>query len=160
MASIPLTINNQVIDFPLPGAVPAEAWGEALVQFAQAVEAELSKTASPGAISRIEYDFTNNQTTFANIPGYAFSNPDVIAFTSEYSIVRDTGVAAMVEHGLLDGIKNPYGNWNFTRRITSGDDSGMTFDITIAGQLQYKSSNYVGSSTNRLTLRANTIVAD
>lgn len=115
---------------------------------------ETYSIASSGDI-RQEHSFSlaNNQTTFQNITGFAFANATVRSFRALVSVEIDA-TANLYEVFEFLGIQKDSG-WDI-HHTSIGDDSGVTFNITSAGQLQYKSNDYSGFSSGTIKFKAQT----
>jgi hypothetical protein len=98
-------------------------------------------TASAGDIDETVFVGANNQSTMVNVTGLAFSNAVVKSFNAMVS-VEVQGTADKFELFELVGIQNNTG-WYMSINST-GDDSGIEFDITNAGQITYTSPNITG----------------
>lgn len=106
---------------------------------------------SAGDIEETSFAGANDQLVLANVTGFAFSNAVVRSFTALVSVVVDAD-EDLYEQFTLDGIQKASG-WDMA--ITAvGDDSGVSFDITSAGQIQYSSADYAGFSSLAIKFRA------
>ena len=105
--------------------------------------------ASSGDIARTSFTAANNQAVAANITGLAFANATVKGFETQITISRNTTYA---EYS-LKGIQKS-GSWEMSQDYI-GDDVGLVFSITNAGQVQYTSTNT--GFTGALLFRANTV---
>ena len=90
---------------------------------------------STGDIAETSFTAADNQSAAANVTGLAFANGTVRSFWVLLSIVRN----ASYEQYELNGIQRG-ANWEMSQEIL-GDDAGLVFTITNAGQIQYVSSN-------------------
>ena len=88
-----------------------------------------------GDIVQTTFAFADNQAAAANVTGLAFANADVRSFVAEVSIER----GAIFEHYTLTGIQKA-ASWDMSIESV-GDDSGISFSINAAGQVQYASSS-------------------
>lgn len=96
---------------------------------------------SAGDIEETSFALANNQTTPANVTGLAFANAVVRSFKALVSVEIDATTDSFEAFELL-GIQKGSG-WDMTVSST-GDDSGVVFSITSAGQIQYTSTNNAG----------------
>jgi hypothetical protein len=92
-------------------------------------------TPSSGDLSETSFSAADNQTIAANVTGFAFANGIVRAFQALVSIVRDTTYQQLVFNAIQKS-----SSWELTQDST-GDDCGLTFTITTAGQIQYVSTS-------------------
>jgi hypothetical protein len=102
-----------------------------------------------GDIPRTSFTAADNQAVAANITGLAFANATVRGFEAQITIVRNTSYAQYS----LKGIQKS-ASWEMSQDYI-GDDAGITFSITSAGQVQYTSTNT--GFTGALLFRAQTV---
>jgi hypothetical protein len=101
-----------------------------------------------GDIAQTSFSFANNQVALADVTGLVFANADVRSFVAEVAIERGT----TYEHYTLTGVQL---NASWAIAVESvGDDTGVAFDITTAGQVQYTSTN---ATTGAMKFRAKAI---
>jgi hypothetical protein len=109
---------------------------------------------STGDINETSFSLANNQATPANVTGLAFAAGVVRSFEALVSVEIDA-TADLFEVFTLRGIQK---NGSFDMSITAnGDDSGVVFSITNAGQVQYLSSNNAGFVSGLIKFRAQTL---
>lgn len=137
-----LTVGTEIFEFPLQGE--NSDYGEQVTSWAEAVTDALTTVQQPNDILSTQASINNNQTTFANIPGFIFDTTEVIAINAEYIVNRTTTSPAtkVTESGHIEG---NFDGSNWTIAITNIGEAGMEFDITSAGQIQYKSSDISGT---------------
>lgn len=130
---------------------------DAEVTRAQAAEAALQsaidnfQVGSPGDLAEASFSISNNQSTLSNITGFTFSNSVVRSFQALVS-VSVSATSNLYEEFQINGIQKG-SSWVIDLAST-GDDSGVSFDITSAGQVQYTSGNYTGFSNGVIRVRA------
>ncbi len=97
------------------------------------------------------FSLTNNQSVAADVTGFSFANGTVRAFKALVSVHIDatTDLYEVIE---ITGIQKS-SDWSISV-VDQGDDSGVDFSITSAGQLQYTSDNYSGFSSGTIKFRA------
>lgn len=138
------------------GLVPAPAAGDAAAgKFLKAdgTFAVPSTGASAGDITETSFSAANNQVAAANVTGLAFANGTVRSFNAQVSVYINA-TASLYEVFELKGIQKG-SSWDMA--ISSvGDNSGITFSITNAGQVQYTSSNISGFTSDTMKFRAQT----
>lgn len=106
---------------------------------------------SPGDLNETSFSAANNQSSPANITGFAFANATVRSFDAVVSIfINATGSLYAVYK--LKGIQKG-ASWEMSQDFT-GDTTGITFSITTAGQIQYTSSNVTGFTSDTIKFRA------
>jgi len=98
---------------------------------------------SGGDITEQSFTFSNNVGTLTDIVGFSFTNGVVRSFEAQVSI--DRGGDSLYEKFDIEGIQRA-GDWEISVEGV-GDDSGIEFDITASGQVQYKSSNLTSGGT-------------
>lgn len=113
-------------------------------------EVEMSSAPlTPGLRNSTIFSFTNNQSSAANVTGISADGSQETGMRIKYAIKRD-GTSDLRESGLLEATYDGTA-WNLTQEY-SGQDSGVTFSITAAGQLQYTSTDNAGSSSELMYL--------
>ena len=138
--SIILTVNNVPFEIPTEGQ-PAP-WGESLTDYFTEVAKVLNSLKGANDILETGATLLNNQTTFQDIPDFKF-NPSVVrSFSVQGSISRTTDTVKSYESFVLSGLRTDTG-WVLQQE--GFGDTGITLDITSAGQVQYKSSDISGA---------------
>lgn len=107
--------------------------------------------ASVGDINETSFALANNQVVAANVTGFAFANADVRGFKA-FATVEIDATADLFESFELIGIQKG-SSWDMSV-ASVGDDSGVVFSITTAGQIQYVSSNAAGFVSGSIKFRA------
>ena len=136
-------VGTESFDLPLTGENPD--YSEQLTDFFVAVSDALSTVLKPNDIIQTSANIANNISAFTSIPGFSFDTSEVRAISSRFLISRSTVSPAQVlsEDGFIEG---HFDGATWTISVRSNEDAGVEFTITPAGQIQYKSSNLVGSS--------------
>ena len=98
---------------------------------------------SGGDITETSFSFNNNEAVLADITGLAFANGVTRSFEIQLSV--DRGGDSLYEKFDIEGIQKA-GSWEMSVESV-GDDSGIEFEITAAGQVQYTSSNLTSGGT-------------
>lgn len=106
---------------------------------------------SAGDINETSFSAANNQVAAANVTGLAFANATVRSFDAQVSVAIDA-TASLFETFNLRGIQKG-ASWDMAV-VSNGDDSGIVFSITNAGQVQYTSTNEAGFVSNDIRFRA------
>lgn len=119
----------------------------------QALETEIETLpiASTGDIPETSFSIANNQAAPANVTGLAFAAGVVRSFNALVSVEIDA-TADLYEQFTLNGI-NKGGTFDMSV-FAVGDNSGVTFSITTAGQVQYTSGNVPGFVSGAIKFRA------
>lgn len=145
-----LTVNNNVYDYPDPGTEPG--WGESATAWAQAVTDVLNTLLAPGDILETSFVIGNNVTLFTNVNGLAFDGATVRAANISYVVTRRSTEtpAGNNESGAIfltyDSAGTVGEKWKLSQRSDISNTSSIAFNITDAGQVQYKSSD-IGSTS-------------
>lgn len=161
---VDIVINNQTISYPTPGDPPG--WGEGGTDFALAVEAVLNELLGPNDIPETTFTIANNVSSFTTLNGLDFDPGSVRSAEIQYSIYRisDSNPSGNAESGT---IKMVYDNdaavnskWVWAVGPVAGN-SGVTFNLTDAGQFQYKSTD-IGAAgySGTMTFRAKSILSN
>lgn len=106
---------------------------------------------SPEDIKQTSFTAANNQSSAADVTGFAFANADVRSFKAWVSVTRDA-TADVYEAFEIQGIQKG-ASWDIAVQSV-GDDSGITFSITNSGQMQYTSSDLAGHVSSIMKFRA------
>lgn len=88
-----------------------------------------------GDIQRTTFVALDNTITPTNVTGLAFANGTVRGFDTILSVERNTTYAEYSLKGIQKGA-----SWEMSQDYI-GDETGLTFSITSAGQIQYISTN-------------------
>jgi hypothetical protein len=110
-------------------------------------------TRSSGDIDETSFSAANNQAAAANVTGLVFANGTVRSFNALVSIYINA-TASLYEVVNILGIQRG-ADWVITSSGT-GDNSGVNFSITNAGQIQYTSTNNTGFTAATMKFRAST----
>ena len=109
---------------------------------------------SPGDIQETSFSAANNQVAAADVTALAFANGVVRSFDAQVSVSIDA-TSDLFEEFELHGIQRG-ADWSMSVESV-GDESGVSFSITTAGQVQYQSSNVSGFTSNSMKFRAKTL---
>jgi hypothetical protein len=115
------------------------------------IAAQIGASAHAGDIAHTSFAAANNQILAADVTGLAFAAASVRSFKAQVSVAINatTGLNEVFE---LVGVQLAGG---FVMSSSSvGDDSGVIFTITAAGQIQYTSANSAGWVSNKINFRA------
>lgn len=139
-----LTVGTEEFEFPLQGE--NADYGEQVTDWASAVTDALTTVQQPNDILTTSAAINNNQSTFVNIPGFAFDTSEVIEIEASAIVTRSTSSPAVTVTENFE-IRGNYNGTDWTIEINSNAkiDSGVDFEITSSGQVQYTSSNMTGS---------------
>jgi hypothetical protein len=117
------------------------------------VDSKIGASAVAGDITLTSFAAANNQVAAADVTGLAFAAGVTRSFKAlvSVSINATTGLNEVYE---LLGVQLASG---FVMSASSvGDDTGVVFSITSAGQVQYTSANAAGFVSNTVKFRADT----
>ena len=104
---------------------------------------------TPGLKTKTSFAFANNQASASDVTGISATIGTDNALRVKYSIKRE-GTANLYENGTLDIHFNGT-DFDCVQEFY-GDDSGVSFSVTSAGQLQYTSTDNAGSSSETMYL--------
>lgn len=151
---VQLAINDLETDVAaLPDASYVDAQDAATLASAEAyTDARIDE--------ELSFTLANNQTTWADITGLVLP-AGKIGMLIDYTIQRvttSTGAVELIETGRISVSK-----LSASCRLTtlpSDEDAGISFDVTSAGQVQYKSTNITGTpSISKITFKIRTLSA-
>jgi hypothetical protein len=128
-----------------------DARGDARYYTKSQVDTLIAGITSPGDIDEQSYSFSNSQAVPESITGFTFSNATVRSFkaTVSVSIDADSNLYEVFE---INGIQKDSA-WDLA--VSSvGDNTGIFFSITSAGQVQYTSSSYSGFILGTMKFKA------
>lgn len=108
-------------------------------------------SATTGDLPLSSFSAANNQVAPANVTGFAFSNAVVRGFSAIVTVTIDA-TSDLFEEFELHGIQRG-ADWSMSVEST-GDESGVAFSITNAGQIQYVSASYGGFVSAVVKFRA------
>jgi hypothetical protein len=109
----------------------------------------INPVASASAIYITDSEFVasllNNQSSATDISGLLFDPLQVRAFIIDYSIYREDSLVAKSQIGQIRGTYNTKdSSWLISDSFT-GENAEIEFSIQVSGQLQYTSSNFLGT---------------
>lgn len=119
---------------------------DTLIPTQQSVKAYVdnnSGNTSAGDIKETSATLVDNQVAAADVTGLAFANATVRSFSTHLSIVRGSTYETFNLIGIQKG-----SSWDMSVEAV-GDDTGITFSITAAGQIQYTSTSTGSGATIR-----------
>lgn len=115
------------------------------------VTAAVGAAGSPGDLGELTFSLANNQVAAADVTGLAFSNAVVRSFVAQVSVAI-SATSDLYEEFELHGIQRG-ADWSMSVEST-GDESGIAFNISNLGQITYTSSNVSGFTAGSLHARA------
>lgn len=153
--SVPLTIAGITYDYPV---VDSELWGTEATDWAIAVTAQLNNLIVEGDIGPVTLvTINNNQAVAANVTNFTINPASIRSGTAEYYVERaTTGPATEVgESGTLYILYNDTSaTWSIAQLGNNVGNTGVNFNMTPGGQLQYTSTNLAGAThTGRMKYR-------
>ena len=104
-----------------------------------------------GDIAQTSFTIGDNQAAASNVTGLAFANASVRSFECQLSVTIDATAdlfAAFKIYGIQKGA-----SWDMSVESV-GDDTGVVFSITNAGQVQYTSPTFAGYVLGTAKFRA------
>lgn len=157
--SIPINIQNNVIQFPSVAQSPD--WGQAIIQFAQAVQGALASVAGPFDVPQQVLDISaSNPATNVIIAPLNFPSTEVRSAFILYAVARtaQNPVSSANESGTIIVLyDSTAGTWSLERDYIG--DGAISFSIDNNGQVSYSTTqigtiNHVGA----LTIQAKSIL--
>lgn len=149
--SVTLTVNNTPYEYPASGDEPG--WGEAATGWAQEVTDVLNSILTSDDILQTTFTVANNISVATNVTGLSFNIASARAAFVEYSIYRksDSTTSGTAESGVMHLIYDTSAasgsRWTLVVSGIAGN-AGVTFTITDAGQIQYKSTDIGATNYN------------
>ena len=142
-----LIVNNTSYLYPSPGEDPG--WGEEATGWAEEVTDVLSSLLGPDDILETTFNVNNNISVDTNVNGLSFNTGTVRSVNIQYSLYRvsDSTPSGNAESGIISLVYDNSAASGFKWTLTQGGisgNAGVTFTITDAGQVQYKSTD-IGS---------------
>lgn len=119
----------------------------------QSIKAYVDGFSSTGDLLETSFSLANNQAVLSTITGFNFTNGTTRSFKADVSISVDATVD-LFEKVEIEGIQKG-ADWEISYSST-GDISGVEFDITSTGQLEYTSNSYAGFVSATMKFRATT----
>lgn len=141
------------VNYQLPAAAPTANDQVLAGSTAGVMSWKTVNLASAGDINETSFAMADNVAVPADITGFAFANATVRSFKALVSVFIDA-TADLYEAFEITGIQKGAG-WDMVVNSV-GDDSGVVFSITAAGQLQYTSPEAAGYSSSVMKFRAHT----
>lgn len=142
---INLNVNNNNFAYPTDADEPG--WGNAATGWAEEVTTVLSGVQGADDILPTSFNIANNISAATDVVGLIFNPTTVRSAEVSYAIYRKTDSAELSETGKLNVVYKNGGDtgnkWQVGQTIV-GDDAGVTFTMTDAGQIQYISTNVSG----------------
>ncbi len=109
----------------------------------------------------VQQDILNNQSSPLDIEGLLLNSATYKSVKIFFEVFRKTSASEIVANGFLTATyKTGTGSWDITPEGTfDGDNHGLTFSVSAAGQVKYVSSNMSGTGYGgKILLRNFTIV--
>lgn len=152
--STKVQIGNKDFNIPDPGE--KVGYAEETTDYLVAIADALSSVQGPNDILQSSASIANNQTTLAIISGLQFDASDVLSIEVSFIVSReyDSGSTVITESGNIIG---SYDGSVFKISVDSDGDTGVNFDVSNTGQLQYTSSDLPNHVTSSITFKASTI---
>lgn len=135
-----LIVNNKPFSYPTKGDEPG--WGSDATKWAEEVTSVLNDVVGPNDILESSFNIVNNQATLADIIGLVFNNAAVRSAVVQYSVYRisTANPSGFAETGEMHLIYDNNVGWSIAIGNVVGN-SGVDFDLTSGGQVQYKSND-------------------
>lgn len=139
-----VTVNGT--DYILAEQGTEEPWGADESELIEAIVDGLNALSGSSDILPATGTISNNISSATNISGLQFNIATVLSATINYTIRRTNSTEDLVERGEILLTYRPSLNEFDLAQKYGGDNSGVTFSITSAGQVQYVSTNMSATS--------------
>ena len=135
--SVALTVNNKTFIYPTPGDEPG--WGEGATDWAEEVTTGLNGFVGSGDFTEQTFTITAGATD-VSLASIVFNTAEITGVSLSYKVSRGVTPSIIAEKGALEMIYNPdkaiNERWSVSQDST-GDITGIIFNVTDAGQLRY-----------------------
>lgn len=104
------------------------------------------------------FPLLDNQNTVQTVPGLVIDHTANQCVFAEYTIIRTDGTNYRREHGFLTLLYDAQNGWSMTRQSQGADSLNMgqsSLQISVAGQVQYKSDSMGGTYNGQMTWQIN-----
>ena len=143
--------NTGVIDTDLTSVSASDDTIPSAKAVKSYVDTNIGASNVVGDIQLTTFNAANNQSSPSNVTGLQFAAGTVRGFKALVTVSIDA-TTDLFEVFELIGIQKASG---FDMAVSgAGDNSGVSFSITSAGQVQYTSSNISGFVSNKIAFRA------
>lgn len=154
-----ITIGSTVIDFPNSSSSPN--WSPAIIEFAQAVAANLAFAVGPYDIPPQSQAITQEFEGPTDITNLVFSTSAVRAAFIRYSVYRESSTPAVAtETGTISIVYNQtnpsLNKWELSQDKTG--DASITFSITDTGQVQFTTTTIGPFVTGKIYFTAQSML--
>jgi predicted outer membrane protein len=112
---------------------------------ALAVKTYVDAIPSSIIVNQVSFTIANNQAAPANITGLLFNPATFRGIILTYSIYRESSTTSAAQIGELKFVYNTASTQWYLSDTGAGQDAGVEFSITNAGQIQYTSTSYGGT---------------
>lgn len=143
---MPITLTVNSIPYQYPVANDSPGWGQAATDWAAQVTLVLNDLKGPNDITQTSFTVQNNISSFTDVAGLSFNTGQVRSASIPYSIYRTATAtpSGFSESGIInivyDNLAAPGSKWSLIQYGMNGN-SGVMFNVTDGGQVQYKSTN-------------------
>lgn len=154
-----ITIGSTVIDFPSSSA--SANWSPAIIEFAQAVAANLAFAVGPYDIPPQSQAITQEFEGPTDITNLVFSTSAVRAAFIRYSVYRESSTPTVAtETGTISIVYNQtnpsLNKWELSQDKTG--DASITFSITDTGQVQFTTTTIGPFVTGKIYFTAQSLL--
>lgn len=140
------TVTIAGTTYTLPEQGTEEPWGSDLSDIIDALVDVAESTSGPGDILSTTFAIANNVSSPTVVSGLQFDVSTILSSVITYTITRTSDVDDLTETGTIRlTYRSSLSDFDLAPSY-SGDNSGVTFTISGAGQILYTSTNL--SSTN------------
>lgn len=126
------------------------SWVVSVGMAVSATELVINPVAAASAVyltdSENSISLANNQSSASDVTSLLFDPLQVRSFIIEYSIYREDSLQAAAQVGQLRGAYNSKNSTWLISDDYAGENAGVEFSIQPSGQIQYTSTEYLGTS--------------
>jgi len=150
-----ITIGNQTFKLPIDGR---GNWGEEATAILEALAEASQLIQGPNDVLLSTANLENNQTVLENLGNLTFNTGQVLGVQIDFFIRRTynpgAGQLTITENGII--LAN-YDGTNWKLSVESVGDTGIDFNISSSGVVQYTSTDLPGHISSIIRFKAKTI---
>lgn len=150
--AVPLTVSGVTYQYPV---TDNQEWGTEATNWAIAMTDAMATAVQGGDLAPTILVTIQNGVSNISVTGLLFNSAITQSAKIEYYVYRTNDVTELAESGTIRIVfKDTLNEWSIDRTF-QGDDTGLDFDITPSGQIQYTSTTIGATSyTGKMRYRA------
>lgn len=154
-----VTVNNTTQRIPEKNDTN---WGEYTTDLLEAIVTQVTGLLGDADIAETSATINNGATANTSVLGLTFDTGSVRGAVIDYAVYRSAASGVKKETGTLhltyDSTASVGEKWGMAQQ--TNDDSGITFNVSDAGQVQYTSDTIAGTGyTGKMIFRARGILS-